>query len=65
MHEAIPPLPLYIFMVFKHRDNFTFTSLVTEGSLSLGVKLTTHLHLVPRSKNEWSYTSTPQYAFMT
>jgi hypothetical protein len=28
------------------------------------VKLTTHLHLVPRSKNEWSYNSTPQYAFM-
>jgi hypothetical protein len=28
------------------------------------VKLTTHLHLVPRSKNEWSYTSTPQFAFM-
>jgi hypothetical protein len=24
-----------------------------------GVKLITHLHLVPRSKNEWSYTSTP------
>jgi hypothetical protein len=23
------------------------------------VKLTTHLHLVPRSKGEWSYTSTP------
>jgi hypothetical protein len=23
------------------------------------VKLTTHLHLVPRSKNEWNYTSTP------
>jgi hypothetical protein len=23
------------------------------------VKLTTHLHLVPRSKNAWSYTSTP------
>jgi hypothetical protein len=21
------------------------------------VKLTTHLHLVPRSKNQWSYTS--------
>jgi hypothetical protein len=39
------------------------------GALSLGegsgrgVKLTTHLHLVPRWKNEWSYTSTPQYAF--
>jgi hypothetical protein len=29
-----------------------------------GVKLTIHLHLVPRSKNEWSYTSTHQYAFM-
>jgi len=28
------------------------------------VKLTTHLHLVPSSKNEWSYTSTPHYAFM-
>jgi hypothetical protein len=28
------------------------------------VKLTTPLHLVPRSKNEWSYTSTPQYASM-
>jgi hypothetical protein len=28
------------------------------------MKLTTHLHLVPRSKNEWSYTSTPQHAFM-
>jgi hypothetical protein len=34
------------------------------GALSLGVKLTTHLHLVPRSKNEWSYTSTPPHAFM-
>jgi hypothetical protein len=29
------------------------------------VKLTTHLLLVPRSKNAWSYTSTPQYAIMT
>jgi hypothetical protein len=34
------------------------------GALSLGVKngrgvkLITHLHLVPRSKNAWSYTST-------
>jgi hypothetical protein len=28
------------------------------------VKLTTRLHLVPKSKNAWSYTSTPQYAFM-
>jgi len=28
------------------------------------VKLTTHLHLVLRSKNEWSYTSTPKYAFI-
>jgi hypothetical protein len=41
----------------------------TRGSFPWGwsgrsVKLTTHLHLVPRSKNEWSCTSTPQYAFM-
>jgi len=28
------------------------------------VYLTTYLHLVPRSKNEWSYNSTPPYAFM-
>jgi hypothetical protein len=28
------------------------------------VKLTTNLHLVQRSKIAWSYTSTPQYAFM-
>jgi hypothetical protein len=28
------------------------------------VKLITHLHLVLRSKNTWSYTSTPQYVFM-
>jgi len=28
------------------------------------VKLTAHLRLVPRSKNGWSCTSTPQYAFM-
>jgi len=26
---------------------------------SQGIKLTTHLHLVPRSKNVQSYTSTP------
>jgi hypothetical protein len=29
------------------------------------VKLTTHLHLVLRSKNACSYTCTPQYAFMS
>jgi hypothetical protein len=29
------------------------------------VKLTTHLHLVPKSKNEWSYTSALQYASVT
>jgi hypothetical protein len=28
------------------------------------VKLTIHLHIVPRLKNAWSYTSTPQYVFM-
>jgi hypothetical protein len=31
---------------------------------SPGVKVTTHLHLVPRSKNAWNYISTRQYAFM-
>jgi hypothetical protein len=39
------------------------------GALPLGVKwpgreADRHLHLVPRSKNEWSYTPTPQYAFI-
>jgi hypothetical protein len=34
------------------------------GYSGRGAKLTTHLHLVPKSKNAWSYTSTPQYAFM-
>jgi hypothetical protein len=28
------------------------------GKAAGGVKLTTHLHLAPRSKNDWSYTST-------
>jgi len=28
------------------------------------VKVTTHLHVVPKSKNACNYTSTPQYAFM-
>jgi hypothetical protein len=40
------------------------------GALSLGVKRSgreagTHFHLVPRSQNAWSYTSIPQYAFMS
>jgi hypothetical protein len=34
------------------------------GQNGRGVNLTTHLHLVLRSKNEWSCASTPQYAFM-
>jgi hypothetical protein len=29
------------------------------GKAAGGVKLTTHLHLVPSSKNEWRYTYTP------
>jgi hypothetical protein len=37
-------------------------------ALSLSIKRpgreSDHSHLVPRSKNEWSYTSTPQYVFM-
>jgi hypothetical protein len=32
--------------------------------IKLEIKLRdNHLHLVPRSKNSWSYTCTPQYAF--
>jgi hypothetical protein len=34
------------------------------GSLSLGVKLTTHLHLVPRWRIRGSIPALPQYAFM-
>jgi hypothetical protein len=30
-----------------------------------GVKLTTHLLLVPREEKMWIYTSTPPYSFMT
>jgi hypothetical protein len=29
-----------------------------------GAKLTTHVHLVLKSKNEWSLNLLPQYAFM-
>jgi hypothetical protein len=40
----------------------------TRGSFPEGKgvrhEATTHLHLVPRSKNVWSYVSTPQYVFM-
>jgi hypothetical protein len=47
---------------YWHHFFFFFVQWVL-GALALGVKwpgceLTTHLHLVPRSKNEWSYTST-------
>jgi hypothetical protein len=34
------------------------------GESGRGVKLTTHLHLLPRSKNERSYTSIPHCTFM-
>jgi len=34
------------------------------GYSGRGVKLITHLHLVLRLKNAWSYASTAQYAFM-
>jgi hypothetical protein len=38
----------------------------TKGSYIMNsfIICTLHLHLVPRSKNEWSYTSTPHYASM-
>jgi len=35
------------------------TAYVSKQSHGRDVELTTHLHLVPRSKNEWSYISTP------
>jgi hypothetical protein len=46
----------------------SYPILWVQGALSLrlkwpGVKLTTHLYLVPRSNNAWSCTSTPLYAF--
>jgi hypothetical protein len=46
-------------------SQYIFTHLVCVLNLVVNVillnfvKLTTHLHLVQRSKNEWSYTSTP------
>jgi hypothetical protein len=36
----------------------------TRDSFPGVVKLTTHIHVMPKSKNAWSYASTPQYAFM-
>jgi hypothetical protein len=35
------------------------------GLSTLGVKLTTDLHFGREVQNEWSYTSIPQYAFVT
>jgi hypothetical protein len=34
------------------------------GQSGRGVKLTTHLHLISRSKDAWSYTYTSQYVFV-
>jgi hypothetical protein len=42
-----------------------YRGLIPWALCNRGVKMTIHLHLVPRSKNAWSYTSTPQYIFMT
>jgi hypothetical protein len=43
-------------------SSFRTGDIVIVKFLNRSVKLTIHLHLVPRS--EWNYTSTPQYAFM-
>jgi hypothetical protein len=40
-------------------------ALFSWGENGRGVKLTTHLYIVSRSKNAWCYTSTPQYIFMS
>jgi hypothetical protein len=42
-----------------------YQGLFPRGKAARGVKATTRLHLVPRSKNEWSYTSTPLMAWCT
>jgi hypothetical protein len=38
--------------------------MITRNKLKIVSYANTHLHLVQTSKNEWSYTSTPQYTFM-
>jgi hypothetical protein len=40
------------------------TVVPSTGRAGRGVRLTTHLLLLLRSKNAWRYTSTPQYIFM-
>jgi len=42
------------------------TGVLSRGQSSQGVKITTHLHLVLKLKNEWNCTFTPpiHYAFM-
>jgi hypothetical protein len=35
------------------------TMALFQGVSSQGIKLITHLHLVPKIKNEWCYTPTP------
>jgi hypothetical protein len=79
MSGTIPPLPntpSWRGALLKHRDNFTFLHFtqppirLIPGALSLRVKrpgLEVD-HSPPSSaevKNEWSYTSTPQYTFTT
>jgi hypothetical protein len=54
-------IPLFHRVQTDSRAHAASYPMATRGR---GVKLTTHLHLVPRSKNAWRYTSTPQYVFM-
>jgi hypothetical protein len=51
---------LYIVICVRTKElvNFCLRELFFHHG-KLGVKLTAHLHLVPRSKNAWSYTFTP------
>jgi hypothetical protein len=54
--------PLYVLM-----ENFRYFSLLPgsfPGVKRPGREAGHSPHLVPRSKNEWSYTSIPQYAFL-
>jgi hypothetical protein len=57
---------VYKWFKFRNLTFYTFDAGLEKDTLfipNVGVKLTTHLHLEPRSKNVRRYTSTPQYAF--
>jgi hypothetical protein len=50
---------IYALPSLSNVTNLIGCCMATYSSHNSRVKLTTHLQLVPRSKNEWIYTSTP------